>query len=205
MLPIILTGSLKAGYAPVFRRLKRQWRFRDWSRRPIHSGVRSTVASDPQCLYSSNDSSVQAVLAATVLVGLRSKTSLDWQYMKFAIEHLPRAHATFRISPVEYEEARTWLSSAGLTSLIRTTETIGAIEAGFGVRLEQSDGAMQLKPGDEALLISLSFSVLLAWSQGNIVPLQDDWRCLLLKVQDPREDSAPVTLASSEGPGSSTS
>src|ERR1039458_10618841 len=36
---------------------------------------RLVSASDPQCLYI-NDSSAEAVLAATVLVGLRSKTSL---------------------------------------------------------------------------------------------------------------------------------
>jgi hypothetical protein len=76
---------------------------------------------------------------------------------------------------------------------------IEAIQEGLGVGLEQSDGAMALAPGDEALLISLSFSVLLAWAEGGIVPLEDDWRCVLLAVEEPRAVVPPLAAAASEG------
>jgi len=71
-------------------------------------------------------------------------------------------------------------------SLIRTTELIAAIEVGMGISLTQSEDLMALRAGDEALLITLSFGVLLAWAEGKIPPLPEDWRCLLLRVEDPR-------------------
>ena len=85
---------------------------------------------------------------------------------RFTIEHLPRAIATYNVSPVTYAETRIWLATGKLISLVRTTELIGAIRDGLGVALEQADESMVLQTGDEALLISLSFSVLLAWAQG---------------------------------------
>lgn len=117
---------------------------------------------------------------------------------RFAIEHLPRAAATYHVTPLAFSQARTWLGAGELTSLIRTTELIGAIGAGFGCSLQQSDTSMSLAPGDEALLISLSFSVLLAWAEGDIVPVADDWRCLLLEVDQPRREASPLSVAVSE-------
>ena len=117
---------------------------------------------------------------------------------RFAIEHLPRAAATYHVTPLEYGQAQAWLSASDFTSLIRTTELIGAIGAGFGCSLQQSDTFMSLAPGDEALLISLSFSVLLAWAEGDIVPVADDWRCLLLEVDQPRREASPLSVAVSE-------
>ena len=118
---------------------------------------------------------------------------------RFVIEHLPRAVATYQVTPVSYSDTRDWLSAGALVSLVRTTELIEAIQEGLGVALEQSDGAMALAPGDEALLISLSFSVLLAWAEGGIVPLEDDWRCVLLAVEEPRAVVPPLAAAASEG------
>jgi hypothetical protein len=106
---------------------------------------------------------------------------------------LPRAVATYRVTPVDSSGAKNWLESGELTTLIRTTEQMEAIEAGLGVTLDQSDTAMTLQPGDEALLISLSFSVLLAWSQGSIVPLPEDWRCLRLEVESPSAVRSPLS------------
>ena len=116
--------------------------------------------------------------------------------MRFAIEHLPKAVATYRVSPVDYKSARNFLAASELTSLVRTTEMAGAIGASFGVTLAQSDTSMTLHPGDEALLICLSFSVLLAWAEGGIVPLEDDWRCLLLQVESPQA-TGPVSASAS--------
>jgi hypothetical protein len=118
---------------------------------------------------------------------------------RFVIEHLPRAVATYQVTPVSYSDTRDWLSAGALVSLVRTTELIEAIQEGLGVGLEQSDGSMALAPGDEALLISLSFSVLLAWAEGGIVPLEDDWRCVLLAVEEPRAVVPPLAAAASEG------
>lgn len=109
---------------------------------------------------------------------------------RFVIEHLPRARATYELMPLEYEDARIWLNQLRFTSLVRTTELIAAIEAGMGVTLTQADVSMALRPGDEALLITLSFGVLLAWAQGKIPPLPEDWRVLLLTVKAPG-DPAP--------------
>ena len=111
---------------------------------------------------------------------------------RYAIEHLPRAAATYRVTPLDYTEARSWLTSGATTSLIRTTELIGAVRAGFEYPLEQSDASKSLRPGDEALLICLSFSVLLAWAEGDILPMPEDWRCLLLRVGQARPDDPPL-------------
>lgn len=116
---------------------------------------------------------------------------------RFAIEHLPRISARYNVTPVDFGDARTWLAGGAVTSLIRTTELIGAIKDGLGVGLEQSDSLMLLQPGDEALLISVSFSVLLAWAQGGIVPLEDDWRCLLLHVEGSSEVRSQLSEAAS--------
>src|SRR3954447_10439670 len=97
---------------------------------------------------------------------------------RFVIEHLPRAAATYRVTHVNYSDTRAWLGAGEIISLVRTTELIEAVGEGLGVALEQADSAMVMAPGDEALLISLSFSVLLAWAEGGIVPLEDDWRCV---------------------------
>jgi hypothetical protein len=99
---------------------------------------------------------------------------------------------------VDYNEARTWLAERDVMSLVRTTELIGAIQASLGVALEQSDTSIALQPGDQALLISLSFSVLLAWSQGSIVPFEEDWRCLLLQVGSPPPALSPLATAESQ-------
>jgi hypothetical protein len=117
---------------------------------------------------------------------------------RFAIEHLPRTHATYQVTPVNATTARAWLSAGEITSLVRTTELIGAIRDGLGVTLEQADASVALGPGDEALLISLSYSVLLAWAQGEIVPLDEDWRCLLLQVVDPSAVTSPLATATSD-------
>ena len=122
---------------------------------------------------------------------------------RFAIEHLPRSLATYEVIPVDHSEARAWLAAGDVTSLVRTTELIGAIHAGLGVQLDQADQLMSLQHGDQALLISLSFSVLLAWAEGDIVPLDDDWRCLLLQVVSPPARVTPTMMATSEDLASS--
>ena len=116
------------------------------------------------------------------------------------MEHLPRSVARYAVTPVCYDEARTWLAQPGISSLIRTTEVIGAIGAGLGITLEQTDAPMTIQAGDEVLLISLSFSVLLAWAEGGIIPLEDDWRCLFLKVEAGLPESLPVAAASQDRP-----
>lgn len=117
---------------------------------------------------------------------------------RFAIEHLPRAVATYQVTPVDYETSRAWLADNNLISLVRTTELVSAIASGLGAVLSQSDTAMTLQPGDEALLISLSFSVMLAWVQGSITPLSEDWRCLLLRVEHPAAAIPALEAAVSE-------
>jgi hypothetical protein len=129
---------------------------------------------------------------------MRNRSIQFWKMKRFAIEHLPRAVAVYQVTPVTFTEAQEWLGAAEVISLVRTTELIGAIRDGLGATLEQSDAAMALAPGDEALLISLSFSVLLAWAKGNIVPLEDDWRCALLKVEKGRSVSPPFAAAASQ-------
>ena len=122
---------------------------------------------------------------------------------RFAIEHVPRTLARYQVTPVDYVQARAWLAAGDVISLVRTTELLSAVAAGFGIALEQSDTLMMLAPGDQALLISLSFSVLLACAEGNIVPLDEDWRCLLLTVERPPLASAPVTATAAADLGTS--
>lgn len=107
---------------------------------------------------------------------------------RFVIEHLPRTPASYRVTPLAYGEGRTWLRDFSGVSLVRTTELIAAIESGIGVTLTQSDASMSLRPGDEALLISTSFGVLLACAQGGITPLPEDWRFSLLIVESDDQD-----------------
>lgn len=80
-----------------------------------------------------------------------------------------------------------------MVSLVRTTELISAIDAGLNVPLIQSDASMTMQQGDEALLIGLSFSVLLAWAEGKIPPVEDDWRCFWLTVEG--HSASPSTPA----------
>ena len=87
---------------------------------------------------------------------------------------------------MDYEQAKLWLQQPDLVSIIRTTEMIAAIEAGMGIKPLQSADQVALHPGDEALLTTLSFGVLLAWAEGQIVPLAEDWRCALLTVAEAR-------------------
>jgi hypothetical protein len=117
---------------------------------------------------------------------------------RFAIEHLPRAVASYQVTPIDYDSARAWLAESNLISLVRTTELASAIASGLGVVLNQSDTAMTLQPGDEAILISLSFSVMLAWVQGSITPLSEDWRCLLLRLESPAAATPALEAAASE-------
>jgi hypothetical protein len=124
---------------------------------------------------------------------------------RFVIEHLPRLAASYDASPLNYEAAKRWLQTANASSLIRTTEMITAVQAAMSVPLSQSELSVALQPGDEALLITLSFSVLLAWAEDNIAPLREDWRCLLLRVRRPETAStgpeemlAAVDLVSEE-------
>lgn len=106
---------------------------------------------------------------------------------RFVIEHLPRMSARYDATPLAYGEAQVWVQQPGLTSLVRTTELISAIDIGMGIVLSQSDQSMTLQPGDEALLIGLSFGVLLAWAQGKIPPVAEDWRFVLLALTRPSE------------------
>lgn len=106
---------------------------------------------------------------------------------RFVIEHLPRTAAQYRVTPLDYAQARAWIQQADFISLVRTTEMISAVEAAIGISLQQADSSMTLLPGDEALLIGLSFGVLLAWAQGQISPLPEDWRCLSLMVRGPED------------------
>jgi hypothetical protein len=87
---------------------------------------------------------------------------------------------------LDLEQAKAWLNSSLARSLILTRELIAAVELGMGVTLSPSDSPLFLRPGDEALLINLSFGVLLAWAEGKIPPLPEDWRCSLLTVESPR-------------------
>lgn len=119
----------------------------------------------------------------------------NFRMSRFVIEHLPRTAAVYRVAPLDYENAKRWLKQPDLVSLIRTTEMIAAIEVGMGVTLLQSDMPVALRPGDTALLVTLSFGVLLAWAQGKIAPLPEDWRCASLTVEDPADLSIPVRAA----------
>jgi hypothetical protein len=110
---------------------------------------------------------------------------------RFVIEHLPRAAAVYAATSLNYEAARHWLQNGNPCSLIRTTEMISAVQTAMGLPLSQSDVLVSLQPGDEALLITLSFSVLLAWAEDNIAPLREDWRCILLSVRHPGSSTTP--------------
>ncbi len=114
---------------------------------------------------------------------------------RFVIEHLPRIAAQYNVIPVECSQARIWLEQSGVISLVRTTEMISAMDAGLGVSLAQSDASMMLQEGDEALLVGISFSVLLAWAEGKIAPVDEDWRCFLLTVERSTASVAPVLRA----------
>jgi hypothetical protein len=65
------------------------------------------------------------------------------------------------------------------------------VQAALGFTLSQSDASVALQPGDEALLITLSFSVLLAWAEDNIAPLPEDWRCISLRVRPAESFAMP--------------
>ena len=117
---------------------------------------------------------------------------------RFVIEHLPRTAARYTVTPVSASKARQWLSERELHCLVRTTELIGSIRECFGISLAQADHAMALRPGDQALLMSLSFSVLLAWAQGQIAPLDDDWRCFLLEVEGAHTEATPASASAVE-------
>ena len=114
---------------------------------------------------------------------------------RFVMEHLPRAQATYHVTPVDFAEAKLWLHQPGLHSLIRTTELMAAIDASMGTRLVQHDLSASLRPGDEALLLSLSFGVLLAFAEGDIPPLPEDWRCALLVVGDGADEPLSALVA----------
>jgi hypothetical protein len=113
---------------------------------------------------------------------------------RYVIEHLPRASAQYLVVPCDYEQAKVWLQEADLVSLVRTTELISAIDAAMGVTLRQSDTLRSMRSGDEALLIGLSFGVLLAWAEGDILPLVEDWRCLSLTVGSNTDDPTGPAL-----------
>ena len=117
---------------------------------------------------------------------------------RFLIEHLPRMAARYIVTPVSTGQVRQWLSDRELHSLVRTTELIGSIRECFGISLAQADQAMALRPGDQALLISLSYSVLLAWAQGEIAPLDEDWRCFLLEVEGAHAEATPASATAVE-------
>jgi hypothetical protein len=114
---------------------------------------------------------------------------------RFVIEHLPRSAARYDAVPLSYGEVKAWLQNPNFTSLVRTTELISAVQAGMQILLKQADIRMTLAPGDEALLIGLSFGVLLAWAEGDITPLPDDWRCFSLRVRGPNDDRSGPHLA----------
>ena len=125
---------------------------------------------------------------------------------RFVIEHLPRTAARYIATPVTASQVRSWLSERDLHCLVRTTELIGSIRECFGVALAQADQPMALRPGDQALLMSLSFSVLLAWAEGEIAPLDEDWRCFLLEVEGAAVEAAPAGATAVEDlPSGSTS
>jgi hypothetical protein len=106
---------------------------------------------------------------------------------RFLIEHLPQAPAAYTVAPLSFQDWQTWVQHSLFVSLIRTTEMISAIESTAGITLHQADHYMSLRPGDEAVLVTLSFGVLLAFAEGQIPPLPEDWRCLLLTVASPAE------------------
>lgn len=118
---------------------------------------------------------------------------------RFVMEHLPRATATYEVNPVSWDEAKLWLEQSSVISAVRTTEMITAIKAGMDVALAPSPSAVAISSGDEALLITLSFGVLLAWAEQDIAPLPEDWRCTLLRVQSRSELQTSDALTTAIG------
>lgn len=98
---------------------------------------------------------------------------------RYVMEHLPRATATYDVTPVSWDQANLWLEQSSVISAVRTTEMITAIRAGMDVELAPPPSTVAIRPGDEALLITLSFGVLPAWAEQNIAPLPriGDARC----------------------------
>jgi len=115
------------------------------------------------------------------------------------MEHLPRVTATYDVNPVEWHQAKLWLEQSGVISAVRTTEMISAIKASMEVELPPSPSTVAMRPDDEALLITLSFGVLLAWAEENISPLREDWRCMLLRVQTRSDLQSSNALAAAIG------
>jgi hypothetical protein len=113
---------------------------------------------------------------------------------RYVIEHLPRLAARYAVVPLDYAQARAWFQEGSFYSLVRTTELISVIDAGMSVRLNQSDTSMILRAGDEALLVGVSFGVLLAWAQGQIAPLPEDWRCFSLVMSSAADEPAGPAL-----------
>jgi hypothetical protein len=114
------------------------------------------------------------------------------------MEHLPRASAVYKATPLDYPEAAAWVEKGEFVSAVRTTEMIDAIQSAMNVPLTQSAMPVSLEPGDEALMITLSFGVLLAWAEERMAPLPQDWRCILLKVQARSNASAFSGVAAIE-------
>ncbi|MFL6449747.1 MAG: hypothetical protein ACJ746_19005 [Bryobacteraceae bacterium] len=118
---------------------------------------------------------------------------------RVVMEHLPRVEAMYAVTPVDSDQAKQWLTETNVVSAVRTTEMLTAMKAGMGVELSPSPSAVELRTGDEVLLVTLSFSVLLAWAEQNIAPLPEDWRCMLMRVQAGSELQASNTLIATMG------
>lgn len=48
---------------------------------------------------------------------------------RFLMEHLPRASAVYKATPLNYQEAAAWLGKGEFVSAVRTTEMIDAIQS----------------------------------------------------------------------------
>ncbi len=101
---------------------------------------------------------------------------------RYLLEQLPRVAATYLVTPLAFSQVKAWLNESVFASAVGTTELISALETGFDLTLSQLDGLITLRPGDQALVISLSFGVLLAYAEGKIPPLPEDWRSFALTV-----------------------
>lgn len=64
------------------------------------------------------------------------------------MEHLPRATATYDVSPVNWDQAKLWLEQSSVISAVRTTEMITAIKAGMDVELAPSPSTVAIRPDD---------------------------------------------------------
>lgn len=102
---------------------------------------------------------------------------------RFASSQTPRQASEYLAIPFDHVQAKEWIERSKFYSLTRTTELIAAISSGMGIALSRSDVSMSLRQGDEALLISLSYGVLLASAQGEVIPLPEDWRFSLLLLE----------------------